>query len=720
MKTFVAKGVILFGVASAAIFSHPLPAASAANTSVAERRIGNRFLSRTFSVRDGHLRTAYIENKLAGVRATPDACPEFRIRISHKSDDLETPDKIITETLTTDDFRFAHAARYPLVGSRRGDGIAFSLEDKTRKCTLVVQVEAREDEPFMRKTLRIHFARPVTVERVDVEALSLPDAYQPYTLKQIYARGRWKPGLGQPLYTSESGLFFGIEFPAADNFVKNHALSCGYLSGREFGRGGKELKTYAAVLGASDDPAFIRDAFLAYIDAIRIRPLRLQVQYNSWFDFGKRVNRDDFLKSVRTIHGELVVKRGCRPLKDYVIDNGWQDIGPDADWEHQFWPVNGKFDSDFGTTRRTLDEMGSRLGLWLSPGSLFGARRMVPRLGKMGYESLDDWMSLAGPKYMGKLENRMVELTKLGINYFKLDGLFGHLNLRNFDFNGARYGLTILPPPGLNGVADGDARLNDSTYDPWKIYYLTAGTERLIQIFNNMAEADPNVYIVISNGAYLSPWWLMYVDSIWMINAGDAAGGSSRTQELTYRDGVYYELWEREQTQFPLCALFNHEPKKRKTGEPEDTFRRYLFMSLSRGTGFIELYLKTHVLSDSDWDVLAEGLKWAYRVFPTFKHVRMVGGDPREKAVYGYTAWTADQGYLSLHNPSSETREFTAVLDRAFGLPPDAASFRLTSPLDGGTNSLKNVYGYGDTMSLKLNPLEIRILEFSKENKRRK
>ena len=43
-------------------------------------------------------------------------------------------------------------------------------------------------------------------------------------------------------------------------------------------------------------------------------------------------------------------------------------------------------------------------------------------------------------------------------------------------------------------------------------------------MFDKLAAADPDIYIIISNGAYLSPWWLIHVDAVWMINAGDAAG----------------------------------------------------------------------------------------------------------------------------------------------------------------------------------------------------
>ena len=90
---------------------------------------------------------------------------------------------------------------------------------------------------------------------------------------------------------------------------------------------------------------------------------------------------------------------------------------------------------------------------------------------------------------------------------------------------------------------------------------------------------------------------MQYVDVVWLINADDAASGSSRTQELVYRDGIYYQIWEQESTKFPMNSIFNHEPKKTSTGEPEQTFRNYLFMNLSRGTGFIELYIKTQKIS---------------------------------------------------------------------------------------------------------------------------
>jgi hypothetical protein len=105
------------------------------------------------------------------------------------------------------------------------------------------------------------------------------------------------------------------------------------------------------------------------------------------------------------------------------------------------WPVNGKFDNDFGSSLKLAHTANSSLGLGLSPRSAFGSNGKVPALQKEGYEALPPFMSLAGPKDMLALEKRMVDLTRQGIGFWKLDGIFGHLNTRVFELHGARYGL---------------------------------------------------------------------------------------------------------------------------------------------------------------------------------------------------------------------------------------------------------------------------------------
>jgi hypothetical protein len=665
--------------------------------------IANDSIGRAVSVEGGRLRTTLIVNKLAGTKAPPLSCNEFELRISDGTHTTGTD-----VVLTSGDFKFKESKQYVI---KDGKGMSFVLENAKHRLTVEVRYELCQGDFYLRKQLIITSGKPVTLERIDVESIALADASQPYKIKAIYARGKWSPGLGQPLYTTKSGTFWGVEFPASYNFVADKTMKCGYLWGRQI-KAGEPYKSYKAVVGVSDDPKFNTDAFFAYIDRIRIRPLRLQTQYNTWFDTGRGVKKESFRDSIRTIHKKLVTERGTKPLKAYVIDDGWQDTG--KDWTVKAWQGNAKFDADFATSLASVKAADSSLGLWLSPGCLFGASRVVRQYRAKGFEALGSWMSLAGPKYMKLLEDRMVELAGRGVSYFKLDGLFGHLNTRNFELHGEKYGIPHMPQLKLGDMKGGEPALNNAKYDELKTYYLVAGTERLMRIFEKMSKANPDVYIVISNGAYLSSWWLMHIDSVWMINAGDAAGGSSRTKELVYRDGKYHEIWGKENTQFPMHAIFNHEPKKRKTGETKDVFRKYLYMNMSRGTGFIELYIKPAVLGDYDWDVLAEGLHWAQDVFPTFKRSRMHGGAPTGGEVYGYTAWVADRGYVSIHNPSTEAKKYSFTLDRAFGLLPGAGGFNLTSPLADSLEGLGKKYKYGDKVSLELKPREIRILNFDK------
>jgi hypothetical protein len=679
----------------------------------AQKTAGNKYvienssLRRSLTVDQGKLVTTEIVNKRADKVLVPLVCQEFRLRISQGTHTTDTD-----VVLTSDDFTFSEFKKYALPEDV-GRGMAFVLKNKPHQLTVAVHYELAKDEFYLRKHLEITSGKPVTLERIDVDAIAAKDAYQPYTKKLITAQGpaQWKPGLGQPLFTTETATFLGTEFPASYNYVKNQTMYCGYLWGRQI-EPGQPYKTYASVVGVSDDPEFNSDAFYEYIEDIRVRPLRLRVQYNSWFDYGGGVNRDKFIKSVAKVYQELTTERGNKPFQSFVIDDGWQDVSDKADWSERAWPVNGKFDPKFADSFNAVRAAESELGLWLSPGCNFGARRIVPKLKADGYEALSNWMSLAGPKYMGALGDRMVELTEQGVSYFKLDGLFGHLNTRDFDLYGDKHGFSYMPQLGLEGLRTDDKKLNDAKYDEFKTYYLVAGSEKLMDIFGRMHQVNPEVYIVISNGAWLSPWWMMHCDTVWMINAGDAAGGSNRTQELVYRDGVYHEIWETEKTHYPMNSLFNHEPKKTKTGESDEIFRDYLYMNLSRGTGFVELYIKTFNLAERDWQVVSEGLHWVHDVFPLFKRARMHGGDPRKGQVYGYTGWNAQRGYVSIHNPSDTKQSYSFALDRKFGLVPNSGSFYLSSPIERCVKGLDKQCSYGDTITLELEPQEIIILNF--------
>lgn len=671
--------------ASVVMVSWSLSAADSAS-------VGNDRIARIVSWNGGRLTTRAIENRLAHRQVDCSDGDEFSLTVRVEG-------SVAEHRLTATDFTASESP--PVLGDTT---LEVRLSGKTAPLDLTVRYFAKAGEPWMRKHLVVTAREPLHITKVEVENLGVADAYVPYHANQLTARGpaKWRPPLGQPLYTQTSGLWWGVEFPAARNEVRDGTLVCSYLTDVDL-KAGETWSSHAAAVGAADDAAFIKDAFLDYIDATRARPLRLQTQYNCWFDYGKAVDSDKFTASVRKVNEELVIHRGVPPLRAYVIDDGWQDTA--KDWTKEgVWPVNEKFAPDFAKAREEVSRARSALGLWLSPACAFGGQNAIAKMSAAGWRALDPWMSMIGQQYMDELEERLAQLAASGVTYFKLDGIFGHLNTRNFD---------------IEGFKGGEEELNDAKHDEAKERYLSLGSERLMKLFKRMGVANPDVYIVISNGAFLSPWWLQSVDAVWMINAGDAAKGTDRSAELTYRDAVYYQLASvtADNTQFPLNSIFNHEPKKTTSGENADAFRRYLFMSLSRGTGFVEVYLKTFALGESDWDVLAEGLKWVHHIFPTFKRARMIGGDPKRGEIYGYTGWAGDSGYLSLHNPSDETREFQIVLDRALGVPTAAVSasrsYAVSSALSTDAVTLPKSATAGRHVTLTLPPRAVRVLEFT-------
>ena len=92
----------------------------------------------------------------------------------------------------------------------------------------------------------------------------------------------------------------------------------------------------------------------------------------------------------------------------------------------------------------------------------------------------------------------------------------------------------------------------------------------------------------------------------------------------------------------------------------------------------------------------------------------MYGGNPREKKIYGYSGWKDNIGYISIHNPADKPQKLTVTLDRSLGVGEQVRNYRLTSPLSGDTTDLKETWSFGETLSIELQPREIRLLTFNK------
>ena len=259
-------------------------------------------------------------------------------------------------------------------------------------------------------------------------------------------------------------------------------------------------------------------------------------------------------------------------------------------------------------------------------------------------------------------------------------------------------------------------------------YYHTAWVETWIETFRAMRQRDPDVFINITCGTWLSPWFLQHVDAVWMNNATDQGWfgeGTSRDQQLTYRDNRVYRLEKTNGYPFPLWGLFHMDPIKGQVGniptsadwgrytidETSEEFRRSMYMVLARGSQLLELYFAPSVLTDKDWDGLAESLAWARENRDALDCVRFVGGNPAAREVYGYSGWTAKKGLLVLRNPSSEPKTFECRLDRSIGVESGSGPFKRKSILAEG-NTESGTFVYGEPLSVALPPFGVVIWEF--------
>lgn len=217
----------------------------------------NKYLSRTLNASD-FLHTTEIVNKQANIKSVPVECDEFILRFSEGTDQVGT-DFI----LRSKDFKIESSKRYKLSGKQPGNGLQFVLVNKPNDLVLNVYYELPENKPYLRKYISIESGKKRTLERIDVDVLTLEDAYQPYTKKSItsQAPSNWSPGLGQPIYTLESGIYWGIEFPAATNTVAEQQMRLGYLWGKQI-QPATTYVSYKSVMGTADNPAYIDDAFL--------------------------------------------------------------------------------------------------------------------------------------------------------------------------------------------------------------------------------------------------------------------------------------------------------------------------------------------------------------------------------------------------------------------------------------------------------------------------
>jgi hypothetical protein len=505
-------------------------------------------------------------------------------------------------------------------------------------------------------------------------------------------------GFGQPVAvrTGAGGAFFGLEYPASENRIAppakgRYLLTCGEEFGSLIGKTG--LESEWVVIGATPD-AHLKLWFFTYLDAIRVAPLRPYTLYNSWYDLRSPeypkvppenvMSEASAMKMVSLLRENMIEKHGIA-LDAFVLDDGWDIYRSD-------WVLRPEqFPNGLRPLADELKKTNTSLGVWFGPTGGYSFRtRRIEWMKEHGYEVVGDQLCVAGAKYGPLLTKRVTDFAKNdNVGYYKWDGI-------QFSCSEPDHG------------------------HPVDVYSRRAVMESVIRMCASARGANPAMFLNITSGTWLSPWWLKYANTIWMDGAdygyADVPSISQRDAASTYRDFVLYEDFTLKGLWFPVANLMTHGIIKGKLellGSPEeplDKFTDDALLYFARGVSMYELYISPDILSEGEWNTLAAGISWAKDRFPVLSSTFMIGGNPMKRETYGYAHFKGSKGVIAARNPFITGSSLAVTLDPALGLDPSAKSLVLERVYPTRWISPR-VYAAGDRVQIPLDGYETAVYE---------
>jgi maltose-binding protein MalE len=122
--------------------------------------------------------------------------------------------------------------------------------------------------------------------------------------------------------------------------------------------------------------------------------------------------------------------------------------------------------------------------------------------------------------------------------------------------------------------------------------------------------------------------------------------------------------------------------------DPGNDFADEVHSYFGTGTQLQELYITPSLLTEKNWDTLAEAAKWSRENASVLKDSHWVGGDPNWLEVYGWASWSPKKGILVLRNPSGKSNSIEIDIAKVFELPADAPlTYVGRSPWKSGTQN---------------------------------
>jgi hypothetical protein len=543
-----------------------------------------------------------------------------------------------------------------------GKQVTIRLEDPSTKLIVLWSALLYEGDNYVRQEISVSSSADARIRQVQLFDFKLPAAQLIGTVK------------GSPV--TAGSAFLGFEHPLSVCTAHQEQVRCSI--DRELPLQAGQNLQYSSVIGVSP-PGQMRRAFLNYVERERAHPYRPFLHYNSWFDigFGNRYDQTSALDAINAFGEELHVKRNVQ-LDSFLFDDGWDD-------PQSLWNFDSGFPDGFTPIKAAAAKYGAAPGIWLSPwGGYDKAKEERIKFGaKQGFEMNQGGFALSGPKYFARFRDVTLELIrKYGVNQFKIDGT-GNVN-------------SVFP--GSEFDSDFHAAIN---------------------LISEWRAVKPDIFVNLTTGTYPSPFWLRFADSIWRGGDDDnfIGVGSWREKWITYRDAATYANTVKKGPLFPLNSLMLHgiiyaKQAEHLSDDPSGAFAHEVHDYFGGGTQLQELYITHSLLSDQNWNILAEAANWSRRNASTLVDTHWIGGDPAKLEVYGWAAWSPQKGIITLRNPSDHPQTFFVDVAKAFELPSRAPQkFTAHSPWNSDQNEKAISLVAGKTHKFHLRPFEVLNLE---------
>lgn len=638
----------------------------------------NSFIQRYLEIKDGRLYTSHFHGKLSGEELfLGENSAEFKV--------LFTDGKGISSNELTVSEIINENGRLTFCFNEY-DGLKAS-----------VSYWSESDSKVLKKQIEFTDAKHRKVDSVLLECLDFENANTtacaPDSISGRELSG-YHSALGQPFFADS--FFFGSEFPASENSICDGVGRVIYYSGKSFQN---SFKTPVAVVGSGKSSNFydMRSAFLGYIESIA-QPVDFRLQYNSWYDGMLEIDEAGILKTFGEVAKQF--KEYNLPTPDaYTVDDGWND------YKAPFWCFNKKFPTALQSVSLLTAELGSSLGFWFGPRggynypSSFAKRMQRHALGAYNPNSHD--ICIADKTYQkNAAEFLLSTVSRLDLSYLKLDG----------------FCLKPCTKKRHNHTVGGK---ND-------MYFITEMWEGWTDIFTSLRakreSEGKSLWINMTCYVNPSPWWLKYVNSIWLQNSSDIdfskayKGQTQADEEITYRDSRYYEFLKTRKFCFPLCHIYNHEPIygiSANVKYSDEEFEKYLMFSACRGQSLNELHLSCSIMSEEKWKILSKVINWQKANYSILRHAVFIGENPEKNNAYAYCSFTSDgKGIAAVRNPSDQQLDFTLSLDNSAGCLNSEGKFKAECVFGRGFDE-NRTYSYGDRIEFSLKPFEVLILSFN-------